>query len=182
MTTGVHPTIPAMQQAAMNNRPKRVYFIFSMGTEWPPRASPRWRTRQQVWGVARELRSARCPLSPSHGQSAVNATHFYPSASSGLFAVFAAVEQFDYRASQRHIRSRLAATSGRPLWRALVRPRSIGRDYRVATAACLPVLVLIGYWLLRRRIVGGVAQVAPGLLPVGPIMAPIVDTERGRMS
>jgi hypothetical protein len=25
-------------------------------------------------------------------------------------------------------------------------------------------------------------QVAPGLLPVGPIMAPIVDTERGRMS
>jgi len=55
-------------------------------------------------------------------------------------------------------------------------------DYRIATAACLPVLVLIGYWLLRRRTVGGVAQVAPGLLPVGPIMAPIVDTERGRMS
>ena len=55
-------------------------------------------------------------------------------------------------------------------------------DYRIATASCLPVLVLIGYWLLRRRTVGGVAQVAPGLLPVGPIMAPIVDTERGRMS
>jgi TRAP-type uncharacterized transport system fused permease subunit len=55
-------------------------------------------------------------------------------------------------------------------------------DNRIATAACLPVLVLIGYWLVRRRAIGGVAEPRPDLIPVAPTIAPIVDTERGRMS
>jgi TRAP-type uncharacterized transport system fused permease subunit len=54
-------------------------------------------------------------------------------------------------------------------------------DNRIATAACLPVLVLIGYWLLRRKAGEAVVELAPEL-PASPIMAPVVDTERGRMS
>jgi len=55
-------------------------------------------------------------------------------------------------------------------------------DNRIATAACPPVLVLIGYWLVRRRAIGGVAEPRPDLIPVAPTIAPLVDTERGRMS
>ena len=57
-------------------------------------------------------------------------------------------------------------------------------ENRIATAACLPVLVLIGYWLIWRRTAGGVTEVAAAadLLPATPVMAAVVDTERGRMS
>jgi TRAP-type uncharacterized transport system fused permease subunit len=56
-------------------------------------------------------------------------------------------------------------------------------ENRIATAACLPVLVLIGYWLIWRRPAGGVAEAAAvDLLPASPVMAAVVDTERGRMS
>jgi hypothetical protein len=56
-------------------------------------------------------------------------------------------------------------------------------ENRIATVACLPVIVFIGYWLVRRRAVGGVAEVAPAdLLPANPVPVPVVDTERGRMS
>jgi hypothetical protein len=58
-------------------------------------------------------------------------------------------------------------------------------ENRIATAACLPVLALIGYWLIWRRAAGGVAEepaAAADLLPATPMMAAVVDTERGRMS
>ena len=56
-------------------------------------------------------------------------------------------------------------------------------DNRIAITACLPVLLLIGYWLLRRRERGGVAEASPAdLLLTSPITTPVVDTERGRMS
>jgi hypothetical protein len=56
-------------------------------------------------------------------------------------------------------------------------------ENRIATAACLPVIVLVGYWLLRRRVVRRVAEaVAPDLLPASPVTVPLIDTERGRMS
>jgi TRAP transporter 4TM/12TM fusion protein len=59
-------------------------------------------------------------------------------------------------------------------------------DERIAAAACLPVLLLIGYWLLRRRGPSVVAEspsadaaVLPGAMTAS---SSIVDTERGRMS
>jgi TRAP-type uncharacterized transport system fused permease subunit len=53
-------------------------------------------------------------------------------------------------------------------------------DERIGTAACLPVLLLIGYWLACCRTAANpaAAAVAPVLVPV----VPVVDTERGRMS
>jgi len=55
-------------------------------------------------------------------------------------------------------------------------------DERLAAAGCLPVLLLIGYWLARRRGAGVVET--PAIEPVvpPPLTAQIVDTERGRMS
>ena len=58
-------------------------------------------------------------------------------------------------------------------------------DERIAAAACLPVLLLIGYWLIWRRPAGGVAEepaAAADLLPATPMIVPVLDTERGRMS
>ena len=55
-------------------------------------------------------------------------------------------------------------------------------DDRIATVACVPVLLLIGYWLLKRR--DTFYARGDGLEPVvvTPIPVPeIVDTERGRM-
>ena len=55
-------------------------------------------------------------------------------------------------------------------------------DDRIATVACVPVLLLIGYWLLKRR--DTFYDRGDGLEPVvvTPIPVPeIVDTERGRM-
>ena len=53
-------------------------------------------------------------------------------------------------------------------------------DDRVSIAACVPVLLLVGYWLVRRRhmafAAGDVAESA-----VAAPVSPIVDTERGRM-
>jgi TRAP transporter 4TM/12TM fusion protein len=53
-------------------------------------------------------------------------------------------------------------------------------DERIGTAACLPVLLIIGYWLAWRRTAAHSTEVAaePVLVPV----VPVVDTERGRMS
>ncbi len=53
-------------------------------------------------------------------------------------------------------------------------------DERIGTAACLPVLLIIGYWLAWRRTAANPAEVIaePVLVPV----VPVVDTERGRMS
>jgi hypothetical protein len=53
-------------------------------------------------------------------------------------------------------------------------------EVRIAIAACVPVLLLIAYWLVKRRTVpfGDEAAEEPVLAPV-PV--PIVDTERGRM-
>ena len=53
-------------------------------------------------------------------------------------------------------------------------------DERIGTAACLPVLLIIGYWLTWRRIAADSTEVVaePALVAV----APVVDTERGRMS
>jgi TRAP-type uncharacterized transport system fused permease subunit len=53
----------------------------------------------------------------------------------------------------------------------------------LAAAGCLPVLLLVGFWLLLRRGGTGVVE-APAVEAVAapPFIAPIVDTERGRMS
>src|SRR3954464_3369583 len=53
-------------------------------------------------------------------------------------------------------------------------------DERLGRAACLPVLLLIGYWLACCRTAANpaAAAVAPVLVPV----VPVVDTEGGRMS
>ena len=53
-------------------------------------------------------------------------------------------------------------------------------DERIGTAACLPVLLFIGYWLAWRRTAADATEVvaAPVLVPV----VPVIDTERGRMS
>jgi TRAP-type uncharacterized transport system fused permease subunit len=55
-------------------------------------------------------------------------------------------------------------------------------DNRIAVVACVPVLLLIGYWLLKRRDIsyvrGGDGEEAVAI----PVPVPqIVDTERGRM-
>jgi TRAP-type uncharacterized transport system fused permease subunit len=55
-------------------------------------------------------------------------------------------------------------------------------DERIATTACAPVLLLIGYWLAKRRDTFYVR--GEGLEPVVATPTPvpqIVDTERGRM-
>ncbi|MFZ1104149.1 MAG: TRAP transporter large permease subunit, partial [Hyphomicrobiaceae bacterium] len=53
-------------------------------------------------------------------------------------------------------------------------------DNRVAAAACVPVLLLIGYWLARRRDKSYVRS--EDMAAAAPPPAPeIVDTERGRM-
>ena len=52
----------------------------------------------------------------------------------------------------------------------------------LAAVGCLPVLLLIGYWLVRRREAGVVEAPAAEPLVQPPLTAPIVDTERGRMS
>jgi TRAP-type uncharacterized transport system fused permease subunit len=55
-------------------------------------------------------------------------------------------------------------------------------DERIGAAACVPVLLLIGYWLVRRRNTFYAAD--EDLQPVAAEPAPspqIVDTERGRM-
>lgn len=55
-------------------------------------------------------------------------------------------------------------------------------DNRIATAACIPVLLLIGYWLLKRRDISYVRGDDGEEAVVIPVPVPqIVDTERGRM-
>jgi TRAP-type uncharacterized transport system fused permease subunit len=50
-------------------------------------------------------------------------------------------------------------------------------DERIGAAVCVPVLLLIGYWLVKRRDAGGASEPADAV----PVSAPqIVDTERGR--
>jgi TRAP-type uncharacterized transport system fused permease subunit len=50
----------------------------------------------------------------------------------------------------------------------------------MALAACVPILLMIGYWLVRRRVAPNPAAEASS---VGPLSTPpIVDTERGRMA
>jgi TRAP-type uncharacterized transport system fused permease subunit len=52
----------------------------------------------------------------------------------------------------------------------------------VGAAACVPVLLAIGYWLARRRDAAYGAGEAMEPAPTGPVSVPqIVDTERGRM-
>ena len=54
-------------------------------------------------------------------------------------------------------------------------------DDRIAVAACVPVLLIIGYWLLKRRDTS-YARDALEPVPAAPIPVPqIADTERGRM-
>jgi len=53
-------------------------------------------------------------------------------------------------------------------------------DERIGTAACLPVLCIIGYWLAWRRTAAN-----PNEIAAEPVLVPVVsvaDTERGRMS
>ena len=54
------------------------------------------------------------------------------------------------------------------------------KPIKLKTAACVPVLLIIGYWLAWRRTAANPADAvaAPVLVPV----VPVVDTERGRMS
>ncbi len=55
-------------------------------------------------------------------------------------------------------------------------------DDRIATAACVPVLLAIGYWLLWRRNTFYVRGDSMEAVPATPVPVPqIVDTERGRM-
>jgi TRAP transporter 4TM/12TM fusion protein len=57
----------------------------------------------------------------------------------------------------------------------------LSADDRIAAAACVPVLLVIGYWLLRRRDYGaGASAEEPALATAVPV-AQIIDTERGRM-
>jgi len=53
-------------------------------------------------------------------------------------------------------------------------------DVRIAIAACMPVLLMIFYWLIRRRTIpfADVTIERPVLVPTA---GPVVDTERGRM-
>jgi TRAP transporter 4TM/12TM fusion protein len=53
-------------------------------------------------------------------------------------------------------------------------------DVRIAIAACVPVLLMIGYWLIRRRTIpfADLTMERPVLVPAA---GPVVDTERGRM-
>jgi TRAP transporter 4TM/12TM fusion protein len=54
-------------------------------------------------------------------------------------------------------------------------------DERIGAAACVPVLLLIGYWLAVRR--KDAAAGMPAAPVVDPVLAvPVADTERGRMS
>jgi len=53
-------------------------------------------------------------------------------------------------------------------------------DDRIATATCVPVLLTIGYWLVKRRDTSYARELEPVL--AAPVPVPqIVDTERGRM-
>ena len=52
----------------------------------------------------------------------------------------------------------------------------------LATAGCLPVLLLIGYRLVWRRTGAGVVEASPEPAVSVPLPAPVIDTERGRMS
>jgi TRAP transporter 4TM/12TM fusion protein len=55
-------------------------------------------------------------------------------------------------------------------------------DDRIAAVTCVPVLLLIGYWLIRRRDTFYLRGEQPEPAPVALVPAPqIVDTERGRM-
>ena len=54
-------------------------------------------------------------------------------------------------------------------------------DERLGAAACVPVLLMIGYWLwFRRALAATAAERSEPVLPVAAV--PVVDTERGRMS
>jgi TRAP transporter 4TM/12TM fusion protein len=55
-------------------------------------------------------------------------------------------------------------------------------DKAIAVAACLPVLLFIGYWLLRRREMSYAKDASLEPVLATPVPVPqIVDTERGRM-
>jgi TRAP-type uncharacterized transport system fused permease subunit len=55
-------------------------------------------------------------------------------------------------------------------------------DDRIAAVTCVPVLLLIGYWLIRRRDTFYLRGEQPETAPPAPVPPPqIVDTERGRM-
>ncbi|MGE0630238.1 MAG: TRAP transporter large permease subunit, partial [Hyphomicrobiaceae bacterium] len=57
-------------------------------------------------------------------------------------------------------------------------------DERIGVAACVPVMLMMGYWLVRRRNTFNEADVDGGPQPVAATPEPsqhIVDTERGRM-
>jgi TRAP transporter 4TM/12TM fusion protein len=55
-------------------------------------------------------------------------------------------------------------------------------DERIGTAACLPVLLIIGYWLAWRRTAANPTDARAAAEPVLVPVVPVVDTERGRMS
>ena len=54
-------------------------------------------------------------------------------------------------------------------------------DDRIGAAACLPVLAIIGYWLLKRRGLSYARDEAEPVLATPVPVPQIVDTERGRM-
>jgi hypothetical protein len=57
-------------------------------------------------------------------------------------------------------------------------------DDAIAAAAGVPVLLAIGYWLLRCRALGGTTAPLPDAQPasIAAVSPQLVDTERGRMS
>src|SRR5262249_6766744 len=55
-------------------------------------------------------------------------------------------------------------------------------DDRIAIAACVPTLLLIGFWLLRRRHAAEAAAAVAAEPALAVPAVEVVDTERGRMS
>jgi TRAP-type uncharacterized transport system fused permease subunit len=76
--------------------------------------------------------------------------------------------------------SRPADTAARLVLAALALLVLLHPDERIGAVACVPVLALIAYWLVRRRDVPYAAEAAEEPADAAPA-GPIVDTERGRM-
>jgi hypothetical protein len=77
--------------------------------------------------------------------------------------------------------SRPADTAARLVLAALALLVLLHPDERIGAVACVPVLALIAYWLVRRRDIPYAAAEAAAEPADAAPTGPIVDTERGRM-